>query len=90
VCHLRLPKFIYTFIYFIFFLVNRLTDLLYVCSLRRGAQANAPATSNYLRILKRTVLGLVWRSPQSSGARFTKYLTTILRLSYDNAIATID
>ena len=27
---------------------------------------------------------------QSSGARFTKYLTTILRLSYDNAIVTID
>ena len=24
------------------------------------------------------------------GARFTKYLTTILRLSYDNAIVTID
>jgi len=25
-----------------------------------------------------------------SGARFTKYLTTILRLSYDNAVVTID
>jgi len=25
-----------------------------------------------------------------SGARFTKYLTTILRLSYDNAEVTID
>ena len=25
-----------------------------------------------------------------SGARFTKYLTTVLRLSYDNAIVTID
>ena len=25
-----------------------------------------------------------------TGARFTKYLTTILRLSYDNAIVTID
>ena len=25
-----------------------------------------------------------------SGARFTKYLTTILRLSYDNAKVTID
>jgi len=24
------------------------------------------------------------------GARFTKYLTTILRLSYDSAIVTID
>jgi len=27
---------------------------------------------------------------RSSGARFTKYLTTILRLSYDNAKVTID
>ena len=27
---------------------------------------------------------------QYSGARFTKYLTTILRLSYDNANVTID
>ena len=27
---------------------------------------------------------------QSSGARFIKYLTTILRLPYDNAIVTID
>ena len=27
---------------------------------------------------------------QGPGARFTKYLTTILRLSYDNAKVTID
>jgi len=26
----------------------------------------------------------------AAGARFTKYLTTVLRLSYDNAIVTID
>ena len=26
----------------------------------------------------------------STGARFTKYLTTVLRLSYDNAKVTID
>jgi len=29
-------------------------------------------------------------APHHSGARFTKYLTTILRLSYDNAKVTID
>jgi len=29
-------------------------------------------------------------SDRSPGARFTKYLTTILRLSYDNAKVTID
>jgi len=28
--------------------------------------------------------------PNNAGARFTKYLTTILRLSYDNAKVTID
>ena len=31
-----------------------------------------------------------WAAGRASGARFTKYLTTILRLSYDNAKVTID
>jgi len=31
-----------------------------------------------------------WAGTTKSGARFTKYLTTILRLSYDNAKVTID
>jgi len=38
----------------------------------------------------RPYLCIGWSSVAESGARFTKYLTTILRFSYDNAKVTID
>ena len=41
-------------------------------------------------ILARKLSTELWRYGTTSEARFTKYLTTILRLSYDNAEVTID
>ena len=38
----------------------------------------------------RTIAHGHWNFRRPAGARFTKYLTTILRLSYDNAKVTID
>ena len=38
----------------------------------------------------KTWIKVQFRYPNYSGARFTKYLTTILRSSYDNAKVTID
>ena len=47
----------------------------------------APKTLSWLLLL---LLLLQLPTDQTSGARFTKYLATILRLSYDNAKVTID
>ena len=56
---------------------------------RRGRHAPVPLQ----KVLKaRTLHSNMLKSfeTENSGARFTKYLTTILRLSYDNAKVTID